>query len=464
MPATIPGRPLMPTPQDLEETLDAFASILVNDPGPLEPDNPYYVQHLHGSDAEDVVQALVRTLKRTRGSALYYFSGQRGTGKSTELRRLTTLLNGERNCRAYMIDALEYISESHPIELIDLLLVSVIAFADRLKEVTGEEFLHESVATRFDQWLQTEIEISSFSVVGVKTDFKKQQQSLIQRIRGFDLARQERFVDECREYMRELSRFVCQRHGVDKVVLIVDSLERLRGIGTEATNEMFDRVVKVFDGGVDALRLPELQVVYSVPPYLPYLANVKQRVSVSMLASVRVCQPPALARRKPRPDGLEVMRAVVSKRFAQWPQVLASDALDRLMLSSGGDMRQLLRRLLLDVADQAYYAKERLPLQADDLIIQTVLEKHRVEFEQMVVQEEYPLLKGIADGNTLDLPKRSDLPVAARFFDIRAVLNYRNGVDWVDLNPLLWKLIDAWSPAPAAPSVATPSNANPGIT
>jgi hypothetical protein len=442
----------MTTPHALEAQLDAFAEILANDPGPLSPDSAYYVHHLHGSDSEDVVQALVRTLKRTRGSALYYFSGQRGTGKSTELKRLTVLMNGERNCRAFMVDALDYISESHPIELIDLLLVSVTAFADCLKAETGEDFLREGVGQRFGKWLRTEVEISSFSVLGVKTDFKKQQQSLIQRIRGFDLARQDRFIEECREFMRDLSGFVRGRFGVEKVVLIVDSLERLRGIGA-AASEMFDRVVKVFDGGVDALRLPELQVVYSVPPYLPYLANVKQRVSVSMLASVRVCQPPTLARREPRPEGLAAKREVVAKRFAEWGDLLDGSALDRLVLSSGGDVRQLLRRLVLDVVDQSYYALDRLPLQADDAIVSTVLEKHRVEFEQMVVQEEYPLLKAIAQGNTLDLPKRSDLPVAARFFDIRAVLNYRNGVDWVDLNPLLWKLIDRWTlPAAMPPS------------
>lgn len=437
-----------------EDTLDAFADILANDPGPLEPTDVRYVAHLHGSDSEDVIAALVRTCKRTRGSALYCFSGQRGTGKSTELRRLATLVNGERNCRAYLVDALAYISDSHPIELIDLLLVSVIAFADRLKDETGESFLIEPVGKRLGGWLQTEVEIASFTVAGVKTDFQKQQQSLIQRIRGFDLARQERFVDECREFMRELSQFVRQRHGVEKVVLIVDSLERLRGVGTEASTEMFDRIVKVFDGGVDALGLPELQVVYSVPPYLPYLANVKQRVSVSMLASVRVFEPPGKGlRRLARPDGLDAMRAVVDKRFADWREVLTAEALDRLMLSSGGDIRQLLRRLLLDVVDQAYYALDRLPLTAGDAIVATVLEKHRVEFEQMVVREEYPLLKGIADRNSLDLPKRSDLPVAARFFDIRAVLNYRNGIDWVDLNPLLWRLIDSWHPpATAAPN------------
>ena len=458
----------MPTLSNIEGTLDAFASILANDPGPLEPAHPYYVPHLHGGDAEDVVLALLRTLKRTNGSALYYFSGQRGTGKSTELRRLGTLLNGEPNCRAYLVDALEYINDSHPIELIDLLLVSVLAFADRLKEDFGEDFLGESVATRFSRWLQTEVDIASFSALGVKTEFKKQQQSLIQRIRDFDLARQERFIDECREFMRDLSQFVRQRERVQKVVLLVDSLERLRGIGIEASTEMFDRIVKVFDGGVDTLRFPELQVVYSVPPYLPYLANVKARVSVSMLASVRVCEAPMVARRAPRAGGLEVMRAVVGKRFAQWAQVLDSEALDRLMLSSGGDMRQLLRRLLLDVVDQAYYAKDRLPLSPRDPIVQTVLDKHRIEFEQMVVQEEYPLLKGIADGNTLELPKRSDLPVAARFFDIRAILNYRNGVDWVDLNPLLWRLIDTWSPpqpvSSIAPSDATRTNEHSGST
>lgn len=116
------------------------------------------------------------------------------------------------------------------------------------------------------------------------------------------------------------------------------------------------------------------------------------------------------------------MQAVVERRFPAWRGVLEPAALDRLMLASGGDVRQLLRRLL-GAPDQACYALERLPLKQDDEIVDTVIERHRVEFEQMVVQEEYSLLKGIAEGHTADLPRRSDLPTAAGFFDIRAVLN-----------------------------------------
>ena len=143
----------------LTALLDDFTSILENDPGPLEQDDPRYVEHLHGSDAEDVIQGLARTLRRRQGSGMSYFSGQRGTGKSTELRRLTTLLNTDRRCHAVMVDALEYIGESHLVEITDVLLVMAVAFAQKLQADTGARFLEEGVAKRFGAWLQTEVEI-----------------------------------------------------------------------------------------------------------------------------------------------------------------------------------------------------------------------------------------------------------------------------------------------------------------
>jgi hypothetical protein len=432
-----------------EQLLDDFSAVIANDPGALDPGSPYYVANLHGSGAEDVIGALARSIRRSTGSQLYYFSGQRGTGKSTELRRLVVELNGQAGVRAFLVDALEYLGENHPVKTVDLLLVIALAFADRLRQpdALAEDLLRESVASRFGQWLQTDVEISGLTVGGVKADFKKRQQSILQHIRSFDLAREERVMADCREFIREMAATVRQRWGVDKVVLLVDSLERLRGIGDEAAHDMFARVVQVFDGDRGQLRLPEMQVVYAVPPYLPYLTNVGQYVSLSMLASVRVCEPPKKARRQPRPEGLAVMRRVLDKRFAQWAQVISSPALDALAVQSGGDLRQFLRRFLLEALDQCYFAIERLPLGVDDPIVTTVLEKHRVEFESMVTQDEHALLRAIGASNSLmALPARKDWPTVARFFDIRAVLNYRNGVEWLDLNPLLWSLINASVP------------------
>lgn len=436
----------MPNPINVESLLDEFSSVLANDPGPLDAASDRYVANLHGSGAQDVVALLDRAIRRTEGGQLYYFSGQRGTGKSTELRRLETMLNGQPKTRAYVVDALEYIGDTHPIDTLDLLLVVATAFADRLSraDALGSPGLDsETPLARFGRWLQSEVEVTGFMLGGVKTEFKRQQQSIVQRIRDFDLSRQERVMAECQDYIGQMAQAVRERWQADKIVLMVDSLERLRGIGSGA-KEMFDRIVKVFDGDLAKLRIPQVQMVYAVPPYLPYLTNIKAMVALYMLASVRVCEPPSKGRRAPRPDGMAAMESVVAKRFPNWQAVMTQAALDKLIMASGGDIRQLLRRLLLDALDQAYYAPARLPLEASDEIIKTVIDKHRVDFESLVVQDEYPLLKGIAEQNALELRRREDLPVIAHFFDVRALLNYRNGVEWLDINPLLWPLIDAW--------------------
>jgi hypothetical protein len=438
----------------LTSSLDQFARILTNDPGALAPSDKFYVPNLHGTGSEDVVTTLQRACERVEGSALFYFTGQRGTGKSTELKRLATQLSGLES-KAFIVDALDYISDNHPIELIDLLLVVAIAFSDLLRADTGEELLKEGIGKRFSDWLGTEVAIPEVGVNGAKVVFRQQQQSIIKRIHEYDLARKERFVAECSDFISGLAAFARQHYKRDRIVLIVDSLERLRGVGAAAT-QMYDTVVKVFDEGIDTLRrIGQIQLIFSVPPYLPYLSNVKNMVRVFTLASVRVFEPPSKSRRSVRESGVETMRRVVKTRFPDWTKVLRVGALDKLIAMSGGDIRQFLRRLLIDVVDEAYFALDRLPLSVDDPIIEIVIERHRVEFEQMVVQSEYPLLRLIADENTLELRDRSDFSTAARFFDLRAVLNYRNGTEWIDLNPLLWQLIDQSPPKTLSPNGGT---------
>ena len=441
----------------LRDKLDACLRILANDPGPLDPDDPRNVHDLHGSEAEDDVLALKRACERIEGSAMFYFTGQRGTGKSTELKRLAVLLSNNES-KAFVVDALDYISDTHLIRLADLILVVALAFAERILEETGEEFLKDGVATRFVAWLDTEIEFKEFTLPSVKVAFKERQNSLMARIHGFDPARQEKFIAECRDFITELSRFARQRLKRERIVLIVDSLERLRGVGALAT-DMFDRIVDVFDGNMEKLRVPELQLIFSVPPYLPYLANVRNMVRVFSLASVRVWQPPGSGqRRMRREEGVAVMRKVLNKRYAHWEHLIQPDALDELSLQSGGDLRQLLLRLLTEALDQGYFALDRLPLAKDDPIIKTVVARQQGEFRSLVAQNEYAMLKSIGMSNLAELPDRADLPDIARFFDTRIILNYRNGVDWVDLNPMLWPLIDAYQPAPT-PGPKTNANA-----
>lgn len=266
---------------------------------------------------------------------------------------------------------------------------------------------------------------------------------------------------DCQAFIAEMADAVRERWKVAKIVLMVDSLERLRSV-VAGSSEMFDRVVKVFYGDEKRLRIANVQMVFSVPPYLPYLTNVKAFVRLFVLASVRVCEPPAVGRRQRRAGGMATMEDLVTRRFAAWPQVLSRAALHRLIFESGGDIRQLLRRLLTNVLDRVAFDTARLPLAENDAIIEDVIAAQRTDFRALVVQAEYPLLKAIADKNAIELPRREDTPVLANFFDQRAMLNYRNGEDWLDINPLLWPLIDAWQPPAhdaAAPVPAAPGGA-----
>jgi hypothetical protein len=435
----------------LQVLVDEFSKVLANDPGPLDHHSHLYVHHLHGAGAEDVIVLLERAIRRSDEEGLYYFSGQRGTGKSTELKRLAAVLNGTDDTRAYIVDAMDYLSDTHPVDTVTLLLVIAIAFADRLSQPDALGHRPEppgGLLKRFATWLQSEVEITGVTVGGVRAEFRKQQQSIAQRLQGFDLSRRERVMAECCGYISQMADEVRAHWQRSKVVLIVDSLERLRGVGSEA-KDMFARIVRMFDGDLNQLRVPGVQMVYAVPPYLPYLTNVKALVRLFMLASVRVYEAPSTGRRVPRGSGVAAMRGVVERRFSGWREVISEGALDRLILASGGDMRQLLRRLLIDTLDAAYFNPERLPLAAHDEIIDTVIRRHEGDFENLVVRDEYALLKRIGEDNSLSLGSRDDLSVVAHFFDVRAVLNYRNGEDWLDLNPLLWPLIDGWTAPPS---------------
>ena len=67
-------------------------------------------------------------------------------------------------------------------------------------------------------------------------------------------------------------RFSRAKRAADrKVVLLVDSVERIRGVGSEAMT-VYESVRNLFFGHAEHLRIPLLHVVYTIPPYLSVLA------------------------------------------------------------------------------------------------------------------------------------------------------------------------------------------------
>ncbi len=77
----------------------------------------YYGEGLHGPD-RPLVQVLADRIDIDEGGGTYLFSGNRGTGKTTELMRLAEMLR-EFNCEVFYVDMAEYLNLTMAVEITD---------------------------------------------------------------------------------------------------------------------------------------------------------------------------------------------------------------------------------------------------------------------------------------------------------------------------------------------------------
>jgi len=444
--------------------LRQFRAALVETDVPLAPGDTRYVPGLHGTPQEDVISALLESILiyPDTSTRLFYFTGQRGTGKSTELRRLEQLLLGEE-AQVVRFDSMDFLAETEMVTAEGLLLVVAAGLATWADEYYTADFLSSSAWQRFAGWLKSDVKLVDVTAHGLKRTLKAQQVPVAQRIH--DLAAPMDWVQQVQAFAQDLVAFIRKRTRRERVVVIVDSLERLRGVTSAGQDAMLQHIVTTFAGDLERLKVPSASVVYAVPPCLTLMSDVRSRVTCHTLASVRVHGQPLAhghrsdQRRQPRPEGLEKMRSLIERRHAAWAQVLDAEALNALALASGGDLRHFMHRLVSGVAGQALFALNRLPLRADDAIIQRVIHDNRGETERLTVKSEWPLLADIARShNAIATDRQESLRTLARLLDARVILNYHNGTEWFDIHPLLWPLIDRYSErlTPTAPKPPEP--------
>lgn len=244
-----------------------------------------------------------------------------------------------------------------------------------------------------------------------------------------------RLVREVREFSSEVVDFVREKtqDPDKKVVLIVDSVEQIRGVGSDA-NSVYKSVENLFVGHSDSLGIPKLHVVYTIPPYLiplaPNLGRVFGGNAVCNLPSVHV------KNRDNTPDkqGLAVMRSLVNRRHPNWKATFTQNQLDRLAQNAGGDIRDFFR-LIKECLIQASSA----PLDSQQ-VSQHIIDNAESQLRREMLpvpREDAQWLQRIASSKQAELNTIQQLPELARFFDTHVVINYRNDDDWYDIHPLL---------------------------
>ena len=423
----------------------------------LDPTSTFYEPIYQELPLEDPVGRLSTLIDFDGVESVQLFSGFRGSGKTTELRRLKRDL--EDQGQDYFVvysDALDYVNPAEPIDITDLMIALAGAFSDALEPMLHTDIAHESFWTRLTNFLTgTELRIKEAGLkvegatpgkdvlgglkagVDVKVELKtgssfRQRVQLLLENRLGELKNQ---VDRFFEDGIKLIRAQTGEH--TKVVFLFDQLEQIRGT-RQTEQDVIRSVERVFAVHFDMLKIPYVHMVYTVPPWLKFV--LPAMVQITLLPTVHLwnndagrsrCEPAwrvfrSLAKRRLGDEGL--------RRLFGGDEPAQHRAIDRVIDVCGGHFRDLLR-LLRDVVVRAT-ALDGLPVPAD--LLDAAINAARRDFLP-ISQEDAKWLDEIARVRATALPNTEAGPVnrLTRYLDSHFVLYFVNADEWYDIHPLI---------------------------
>ena len=437
----------------VEASLEGLYDALDNE-APLDidsaADRALYVDSLHSNEGINPVDELLFQLKRSKSTGTWFFTGHRGVGKSTELRRVAHEMRQAGHV-AVVADMGEYLNLAEEISVELLLLTMMAALSEEAERLLGANPLERNFMARVRDYLtRTEVQVTELGAAvdgaGAKLNAKavfKDNPVLRERVLKAVRSSLGDFVAEVRGFAAEVvGRIQAAKPGA-KVVLILDSLERLRFGGIDAAKR-YDAIQQTFDTYAEYLKFETLNVVYSIPPYLTHLAPKLGSyfgVGICTLPHVKVFERPQPKQPKDQPyrPGVQAMLDSLARRFPQPERVMDAALLERLVLASSGSMREFFR-LVRTAATKAILAKAGLPM-ADSRWVAAAEQELRNEMP--LAEQDVIWLKKVRASHGTGLDKIENLPSLARLFDSGLILGYRNGADWCDVHALLRAEVDA---------------------
>ncbi len=425
------------TPNDIEALQAALTKAAARDV-PLNFNDPtdssYYIRNLHGSD--DPVERLRKAIGRIEGQSVHLFTGQIGSGKTTELFRLQHVLQQQTDApQVYYIDAKSWLNVSEEVRLSSFLVGllaawSVAAQANNKTSMNYLERLFDFLRTTNiipkDAKLDASVPGGKIALqLALETDesFRAQLHQAVQK-QGSN------FVSQVHNFAAQLKQDLCADG--QKCVLLVDSMEQVRGWGDKFEG-VYASMQQLFIGNSQALKIPSVHVVYSISPFVleqnPQIAALYGAGVVVNMPSVHVFQTRSDAL---DPNGVAALTQLLAARFPKWDQILTPAQLRTLIRASGGDLRDFFRALYhVSLADT-----QTLPVD-DAAIAQAISQitppraipiEHIRWMAKLEASHEEELAEGEGGANS---------QLLHRYLNSKHVFAYLNGTTWYAVHPLL---------------------------
>lgn len=383
------------------------------------------------------VQRLASRIELSDKPVFELFTGLPGSGKSTELKRLAARLEKPDGAHLLpvLVDAERVIDLANPVDVPEIIAGILECTEAVVLEKEGKDpakAMEEGYLTRLWSWLtRTEVDLGKGELAipggGPKLVAEmKTRPTLRQRVRNTIAAHLTTFLKEARDEMRLLEDRAIGL-GYSGLVVIFDSLEKLRGISTNWV-QVLESAEQLFAMGAPYLRLP-VHVLYTIPPALV----TRRFEQVQFIPMIKL-------RNQDGSDfqpGFEAACQLVRKRVPQevLAQLLGPEAdtrLRELIRWSGGYPREIVRLL------RSAFALPTAPISDEDL--QRIIGEIRDAYRKIVPAEAFDWLAHVERDHYLTILNDGHRQAADLMLQNNAVLRYLNGGDWFDLHPAVQQI------------------------
>jgi len=412
----------------------------VFDPGPLrQQDSDLYVELDQVRGSTGVVARLADRIRLSDKATCQILAGHRGSGKSTELRRLQHLLQ-QGDDRVFVVyckadDDIDRNDVDFPEVLIALVRQMAAQLKDSLK-ISLKPGLIKDRVQRIKHLLASEI---SFDKVGLAAGLL----SLSAAIKGSPDARLEirkLLEPDTSNWLHAaydligLAKLELAKKGYSDLVVIVDDLDKMvlrthPTAGCSTGEYLFvHREAQLTDF--------QCHVIYTMPIALAY-SSLEPRIAnlygghPPVMPMVKIAEPPP-ARKRFAPGFQkfrEMIRARLKRTGAKESDVFKSAAVrDELIRLSGGQPRVLM--LLIREA----IVGGDLPI--DAAAVDRARQEGTRAYARQLRKDHRPILDEVRKTGALTRTEQNDA-IIRELLDSRAILQYTNAPEWYAVNPLI---------------------------
>lgn len=398
------------------------------------------VRSLRGRPAVEAILDTIRLSARRRAGSTHLFAGFPGTGKTTELNRLTRELHDSTSAPGFSvlrISAKRYhsMNDALSIEEMAVLLAAGIGEAaleslgeqalPRLRKVGVWENIHGRIRSMFDGGVTFKLGIAD-----IKPALFRGGTSLRDQLRE---ALGVRILDKLREFVHQLVGEIVEAIKPRQVVVLVDDLEKYT-VSRLRVASVYQQMAELFFFHGPLLKLPRCHIIYTIPPYLAFLnpgilGAFDDRVH--LLPNVKVqSRPPE---RIPYADGVEALMRMMAMRV-DLARLFGNDreiCMQRLILACGGhirDLSSLLREVVL------LGVRRSLPLgmrEVEEVIAQSAARRGNL------LKGDLEILLEVSKFGDLDPLDEERLGAFAGVMDQHLMLCYANSDFWYDAHPII---------------------------